>query len=50
MRILRGWIENRGWVIDASSGASGSPVIVVPSEEYYAHMQMTDIHANMPVA
>jgi hypothetical protein len=30
MRILHGWIENRGWVIDASNGASGSPVIVVP--------------------
>jgi hypothetical protein len=41
---LHSWIEIDGWAIDASNGAAGSPVLVAPIAEYYAYLQLTDIH------
>ena len=39
---LHSWLETDGWVIDAANG-SCRPVLVVPAEEYYANLQLTDI-------
>ena len=38
------WIEAKGWAIDAASGAIGNPVVIMPVEDFYALMQLTDIH------
>ena len=41
---LHSWIETDGWVIDASNGATSRPVLVVPAGDYYANLQLTNIH------
>ena len=37
------WIELDGWVIDASGGALGNPIVFQEAESYYARRIMTDI-------
>jgi hypothetical protein len=37
------WIELDGWVIDASGGAAGNPIVFQEAESYYARHVMTDI-------
>ena len=44
LKGLHSWLETDGWVIDASNGATGRPVLVIPVEKYYANMQLTNIH------
>jgi hypothetical protein len=39
---LHSWIEADGWAIDVSNGATGRPVLIMPVEDYYTQMQITD--------
>jgi hypothetical protein len=40
---LHRWVEIDGWVIDASNGGMGNPVLFQRAEDYYSHREMTDI-------
>lgn len=40
---LHWWLELDGWVIDASGGAFGNPVLFQNAENYYARRMMPDI-------
>ena len=38
------WLEAKGWAIDAAGGAIGTPVVIMPIEDFYAQLKLTDIH------
>jgi hypothetical protein len=40
---LHSWIEDGGWVIDASSGAEGKPIYILRAKAYYEITKMRDI-------
>jgi hypothetical protein len=40
---LHRWVEADGWIIDASGGAFGNPVVFQRADDYYRKRQMTDI-------
>jgi hypothetical protein len=47
---MHSWIEAEGWVIDASGGGRGNPVLFQRAEDYYRARQMTDIRDALTVA
>ena len=42
---LHSWIETNGWVIDASGGATGQPIVVQRVADFYDRMKVTSVHA-----
>ena len=40
---LHSWIEIKGWAIDAANGAN-RPVIIMPTDDYYKLLQITNVH------
>lgn len=40
---LHSWVEIDGWTIDASGGALGNPIMMLPVEDFYAQWRLTNI-------